>query len=286
MYIRVKLPVRLMGGDVYSGGLITDFKNFNYSNISSNPTNWINTSTITKYSMNCQPIEEKDAFGIYSSIKYGYLDMFPKVEGRFADYNSLYYNSFEDRYWFGTGNNGVTTDFAHTGKKSLKLVKGTSTTVFNSNVSGEELRNSGAISRVWVKSSNEVNLTAIINNSSSGLTYTKLCSSGEWSLYELKIDKSLKLFTSEKLWFSLQYNSGDDDAIYIDDVRLHPAIAVTKAYVYDYSTSLLSAILDDQNFALYFTYDEKGQLISKRIETERGIYTIEDRDYNTYNENR
>jgi hypothetical protein len=35
--------------------------------------------------------------------------------------------------------------------------------------------------------------------------------------------------------------------------------------------------LDDNNFAVFFEYDEEGALVRKKVETERGIMTIEEK---------
>ncbi|MEJ0034185.1 MAG: hypothetical protein WDO15_29350 [Bacteroidota bacterium] len=47
-----------------------------------------------------------------------------------------------------------------------------------------------------------------------------------------------------------------------------------KSYVYDLKDYRLSAILDEQNFASFFYYDDEGNLTVTKKETERGIKTI------------
>jgi hypothetical protein len=64
--------------------------------------------------------------------------------------------------------------------------------------------------------------------------------------------------------------------VYFDDIRIHPFNASMKSYVYDASTLLLSAELDDNNFATIYEYDNEGQLIRIKKETERGIMTIQE----------
>lgn len=63
---------------------------------------------------------------------------------------------------------------------------------------------------------------------------------------------------------------------YIDDIRVHPADASMQSYVYDYRNNRLMSTLDDNNFAVYFEYDEEGVLVRKKVETERGILTIDE----------
>lgn len=63
---------------------------------------------------------------------------------------------------------------------------------------------------------------------------------------------------------------------YIDDLRIHPVESSFVSYVYDYGTSRIMAVLDDNNFAALFQYNEEGALVRKNIETERGVLTVEE----------
>jgi len=63
---------------------------------------------------------------------------------------------------------------------------------------------------------------------------------------------------------------------YFDDVRIHPFNASMKSYVYDPLTLLLTAELDDNNYATIYEYDPEGQLIRIKKETERGVMTIQE----------
>ncbi len=64
--------------------------------------------------------------------------------------------------------------------------------------------------------------------------------------------------------------------IYFDDMRIHPFNAGFKSYTYDNKTLQLSAELDDRNFATFYEYDQAGNLIRIKKETERGIVTIQE----------
>ncbi|WCL81764.1 hypothetical protein PPO43_01465 [Saprospira sp. CCB-QB6] len=63
---------------------------------------------------------------------------------------------------------------------------------------------------------------------------------------------------------------------YIDDIRIHPAKAAMETYVYDPIHLKPSAVLDNRNHATYYIYDEEGQLIKVKKETEEGIKTIQE----------
>lgn len=68
--------------------------------------------------------------------------------------------------------------------------------------------------------------------------------------------------------------SGPD--AYFDDIRIFPKDAQMKTYVYDPVTLKLSAILDENNYATFYEYDEEGKLLRVKKETEKGIMTIQE----------
>jgi hypothetical protein len=63
---------------------------------------------------------------------------------------------------------------------------------------------------------------------------------------------------------------------YNDDIRIYPSNAIVKTFVYAPKDQKLSAELDENNYATFYDYDETGQLIRIRKETERGIVTIKE----------
>lgn len=64
--------------------------------------------------------------------------------------------------------------------------------------------------------------------------------------------------------------------IYIDDIRMHPAQSNMKSYVYHPVTLKYIAELDANNFATFYEYDDQGNLIRVKKETEKGIMTIKE----------
>lgn len=67
--------------------------------------------------------------------------------------------------------------------------------------------------------------------------------------------------------------SGD---MYYDDIRIHPFNSSLKSFVYDWITQRLMAQLDENNYATFYEYDEQGNLVRTKKETERGIMTIQE----------
>ncbi len=61
---------------------------------------------------------------------------------------------------------------------------------------------------------------------------------------------------------------------YYDDVRFVPIDASMKSFVYDPVSFKLIAQLDENNFASFYEYDQEGQLVRTKKETEKGIMTI------------
>lgn len=71
-------------------------------------------------------------------------------------------------------------------------------------------------------------------------------------------------------------NANPSIEAYFDDIRVHPFQASMKSYVYNPETLLLTAELDDNNYATFYEYDKEGQLIRIKKETSRGIMTIQE----------
>jgi hypothetical protein len=63
---------------------------------------------------------------------------------------------------------------------------------------------------------------------------------------------------------------------YFDDIRIHPFNSNMKSFAYDYRTSRLMAELDENNYATFFEYNDEGQLLRNKKETEKGIVTLKE----------
>jgi hypothetical protein len=61
---------------------------------------------------------------------------------------------------------------------------------------------------------------------------------------------------------------------WFDDLRLHPNHGMMKSYVYNLKDYRLTAVLDEQNFASLFYYDNEGNLYLTKKDTEKGRKTI------------
>lgn len=71
-----------------------------------------------------------------------------------------------------------------------------------------------------------------------------------------------------------------DQALFYDDLRFQPYDGGMQAYVYNKENHRLEAILDGNNYATFYYYDDEGRLFLVKRETERGIITVsESRNY-------
>jgi hypothetical protein len=74
----------------------------------------------------------------------------------------------------------------------------------------------------------------------------------------------------------INLHNGGGNAVYVDDFRIFPADASMKSFVYGRNSRRLMATLDENNYASFYEYDEEGNVIRMKRETEKGIMTIKE----------
>ena len=74
---------------------------------------------------------------------------------------------------------------------------------------------------------------------------------------------------------SVKLVAGNQEAFF-DDIRIHPYDGNMKSFAYDYRTSRLMAEMDENNYATFFEYNDEGQLVRNKKETEKGIVTLKE----------
>ena len=62
--------------------------------------------------------------------------------------------------------------------------------------------------------------------------------------------------------------------VLLDDIRIMPKVSNMKCFVYDNVNYRLMAELDENHFATFYEYDDQGNLVRVKKETEKGIKTI------------
>lgn len=127
------------------------------------------------------------------------------------------------------------------------------------------------IMSLWYKDLNNLNLALYPNPEAGGIQtnrsfrymFSKKTSViNGWQLAEVKFkaENGMKLALPKNLC--------------IDDVRLYPADANMKSFVYNPYDFKLLATLDENNFATVYQYDNEGKLIRTNRETTSGFLTV------------
>lgn len=131
----------------------------------------------------------------------------------------------------------------------------------------------------WVKEVGDTTLRStytknkiVITDGSTALTFYPSGSIIEgWQRYEgvFTISANATLIT-----ISLQ--SIGANAVYFDDLRIHPFNANMKSFAFHPVNLRLMAELDENNYATLYEYDDEGTLIRLKKETQRGVKTIKE----------
>ncbi|MGV3597035.1 MAG: hypothetical protein ACO1PI_04155 [Bacteroidota bacterium] len=134
----------------------------------------------------------------------------------------------------------------------------------------------------WVKAENQAAASITIEYDNSPVSATLISTSPTiegWKKYEYLIDLTGVTVTVGKIFDVIIANTAGTDAFF-DDIRIHPFEANMKSFVYDNKKLRLMASLDENNYATFFEYDEEGNLVRTKRETERGIITINENRQN------
>lgn len=285
-------------GRIYKEGIIKNFEFFKWNDdqgtdLESLNPNWQSPTYVTKYSPNGQPLEEVNLLGIYSAVRFGYGNLLPTISGMNSEYETILFDDFEIE-----STAGQLVPIAHTGEKSLNYA-----TTNNGIVAMQPLKlsdnlvNKGGRFKVWVRYTNDgssdplmteimdANPMVRIGNAMHPLK--KIASVGEWHLLSADINTWGNLSTGD--YFNLECvfpNAQNGYTLLIDDVCFHPLDAGVSMTVYNPTDFKVVAQLDDQHFATIYEYNQKGMLVRKIIETERGRKTVTEQQMNMPKVNR
>lgn len=257
----------------YSAGKFT-LSHFNWQHPeSSTKSGWLLANRVEKYSPSGDPVEEVNALEIASAAKFGYGGSVPYLVVQNAAYSGVMFESFENVY---AGNylednvelvGGFRAMFAHSGKHSFQLTNQFMSRAISSGGKNIQVR-------FWA--SGDIlpgHITVTAGTGSSATPITQIAQSGGWSLWESMVTPG-----SDNVFIFITKSGGG--TIYMDDLRIQPVDAEMTCYVYDPRTLRLLTVFDDQHFGLYYQYNDEGKLVRKQLETERGIKTIQETQYN------
>jgi hypothetical protein len=243
---------------------------------------WIASTEVTLYSPHGNALEEKNPLGIYSSARFDKEGILPTMVAGNAQYASTYFNGFEGPGFASKGHSGKSHKALSNAEKGL-LVSG------DKIMKTSQLTTKGGIVKLWVHHDyDQSELKVRLRNATNGnngetstneYTLAKVVQVGEWVLFSGQIAGSA-FGTFAYNEFDLVVSSAFTGTLKIDDVKFQPVDAQTTCYVYDLKSLRLLVQFDDEHFGLYYQYNDEGKLIRRLIETERGMKTVQETQYN------
>jgi hypothetical protein len=232
-----------------------------------NEIRWQKTSEITRYNHFSMPLETKDINNNFAASRLSSDQTKVLIAGN-AKMTEMYFSGAE-RILSGNvfdgevlGANFRTNQLAHTGNYSVKNTS-TADKVFEINYTTSQasalLRPGMYKVSFWsaVKTGYENN-AAYFNGTK--LTPNEVVRSACWELrnyyFEHEIGKP----------FNVYVRNANSTEQYFDDFRVHPISSSVSTYLYNDATDDLTYILDSNNMASAFKYDNAGRLIKSFTE--------------------
>lgn len=170
----------------------------------------------------------------------------------------------------------------HTGKKSLPITQ--ETTLLQSDLLLKS--NEKYVISAWVKVNTEEKQLYTYEGVGLSLVFYKQNGS------ELSVSQEIKplgniiegwqriegtIIVPENAFFvAVRFKNTNTFLTLYDDIRIFPADGSMKTFVYDPSNYLLRAVLDENNYASLYFYDDAQRLYLLQKETREGIYTIQE----------
>lgn len=282
----------------------------NYFSPQTTDPNWIVARTVTKWSPWGMELENVDATGNYTAAQYGYNEQLPTALAQNARQHQIMFEGFEDYQLLQTKNNllehfinpfktlfntsglsqlyklfntnGVnglklSKTAAHTGNYALETGNNSHTLSFgitNANIAQGTPRYlpfSFTYGKSYLVSFWYRPVTPAVNATTYGPPLSGFVAKSGiiegWQQFEGRITMTNNTAIT-------QYDLALPKTALIDDIRVMPMDANMKSFVYNPVNQKLMATLDENNFASFFEYDQEGNLVRTKKETEKGIMTI------------
>lgn len=284
---------------------------------------WIAPEKVTMVDAESQPLESKNAIGIYSSVSFSNFDGMVNATTANARYHEMLFDGFED-YMPCPDDNHYTllssqyptfrsNEQAHTGNYSMKTGATDFTKIIkNANVAydcekevevvegqfNQEIQlasrplspkcdcepefqlqpNKEYILSLWVREANASNNAIDYQNANVKITMGSGNTASITARPEGQIldgwQRIEKRFTTPATNTQIKLTFSPNT--YFDDVRIHPADANMKSYVYDERDYSLMATLDENNFATFYEYNNEKNLKRVKKETEKSVVTLQE----------
>ncbi len=272
---------------VYTMATFANFSFFDHANTSASVNNgWLRVNHVSAYSPNGEALQEKNILGIPSAARFGYRCMLPVLVARNAEYEAVAFTSFEDEAISLGPGQGIKDSYAHAGEHAYFMAGADVVTIATLTISSR-VQSSGLLCKFWLRTHDfgrlGANFKVRLVNGSGTLNFDapqEVARSGEWALYEAFVSGTAIAGSSLGLGAVDCELVNDVNEVYVDDIRIQPLDAEMTTYVYDDASFRLLASMDDQHFALYYQYNAEGQLIRNLRETERGVLTVQEAQYN------
>ena len=262
------------------GGVFDDFSLFNWHDPAlTDFTHWRGLDSVTKITGDNIPYQTVDRLGRVSSARFrtyrGDISILEQTGWNTED-ATIAFESFETNA-AGDYNGGVTDTVGHAGRNSLYVEDATTSDYALTLSVNDQLLEKGALLRVWMRGAVPDDVRFVIVTSTGEIEPDSIARAGAWVLWE-------QLVTADTL--QANYVSGDvlelsiknsgTEPIWVDDLKIQPADALSTATVYDPVTLAMMATFDNDNFGAYPVYDGEGRAVRTIVETMRGRRTIAD----------
>ncbi|NCA84330.1 MAG: hypothetical protein EOM83_02005 [Clostridia bacterium] len=295
-------------GDIRTQGLFKTYNDFWV--VPKSPTmwgkdynNWEWNETINMVDVDGQIIETEDRIGRKTSSLLGYKNTVILAQASNAGYHEIFYDGFEDyqnspcpSVWFSdlskrvisTGNGIIDATESHTGKYALQVsnsvvlrpkapVATNDTACIGGWYPYHTQSDITYLFSCWVKVDKPkpvLNCSdASVVISSAGQTLTLLADGPVIEGWQRVMGTFVVASRNLNITISLEKGTANT---YFDDVRIIPFDANMTAYVYDDMNLRLTYILDENNYFTRYEYNNQGELIRIKKETEEGILTIQE----------
>lgn len=275
--------------------------NANYSGTSGSANGWKQTSEIVRYNHYSSPVEVTDINGDYAASKMDPYHVYTTVSAANASYSSFAATSFEfqknyvescylfegevismqaspTRQSYNNKNQSddmITGIEAHTGESYGYITPGATNGCRYIGVKNDYtvLTAGDYRAAIWVHKNSPGTL---VLKATVGETVTSdknyVGQFGDWRLFYLDFNVPSTV-TSFRV--SVDATNG---AVYVDDFRVAPFQSAVTSYTYD-NAGLVTAIINNDNFATKYEYDKAGRLIATYRETEKGFEIVSSNQY-------
>lgn len=249
---------------------------------------WLKTSQVTRYDHYSTPLEVSDINGDYAATKKDANNEYVISTAANASYTSYTATGFENQKILGSSSGDYlhfggealslsTTAIRikkgdvygiepHTGDYCLSVPTGITGAYYKAKSTNNLLVGQKYRASVWVhkNSPGTANLSVRLNDAVLPIAMVSAGTYGNWIQYNLDFDV---LATTTKMEVSVIAQGG---TCYIDDFRVSPYEAAVTSYTYD-NAGNVTAILNTDNFAIKYEYDDAGRLINTYVEKPKGF---------------